>query len=244
MPNDTYAPPVIQPSGTTFAQFQTGGFSLLIDNLIAANGPIANPSTAATVGVAGTTGQLAAGTYQVAYTFRDGFGETLAGGQSATFTVAAGQVATVTLPALAAGADEIWLYVTPVNTPTGPLSLYATGITTTTFAMTLAAGSDPLASPPSVNTTGAANVGDKIRGYRSNFYDRIFGFYSDFISDWLSGQPIARKDARIGAQQWAGVLAVWAQAAREVASLILLNPGTLGFQYPPVGTAAPARTWP
>src|SRR6187399_2788798 len=100
MPNDSYVAPVIQPSGTTFAQFQTGGFSLLIDNLIAANGPVANPSTVATVAVAGTTGLLAAGTYQVAYTLRDSFGETLPGGQSATFTVAAGQVATVTLPAL------------------------------------------------------------------------------------------------------------------------------------------------
>jgi hypothetical protein len=40
------------------------------------------------------------------------------------------------------------------------------------------------------------------------------------------------------------VLAVWAQAAREAASLILLNPGTLGYQYPAIGTAAPARTWP
>ena len=244
MPNDTYVAPSIQPSGTTFAQFQAGGFSLLIDNLIAANGPVANPTTAATVSVGGTGGQLAAGTYQVAYTFRDSFGETLPGGTSAAFTVTAGQVATVTLPALPANADEIWLYVSPVNNSTGPLSLYATGITATAYAMTAPVGSDPLASPPSVNTTGAGTVADKIRGYRSNFYDRIFDFYSDFASDWLSGQPIARRDARIAAQQWAAVFAVWAQAAKEAASLVLLNPGTLGYQYPAAGTAAPVRTWP
>jgi hypothetical protein len=90
MPNDTYVAPSIQPSGTTFAQFQAGGFSLLIDNLIAANGPVANPTAAATVSVGGIGSQLAAGTYQVAYTFRDSFGETLPSGQSAAFAVAAG----------------------------------------------------------------------------------------------------------------------------------------------------------
>ena len=173
--------------------------------------------------VAGTTGQLAAGTYQVAYTFRDSFGETLAGGQSATFTVTAGQIATVTLPALPAGAGEIWLYISPVNNPTGPLSLYATGITTTTFAMSQATGSDPLASPPVANTTGAAWLGEKIRSYRNNYAERIFAFFTDFLSDFLSGQPIARKDARINAQQWAGVLAIWAQAAKEAASSACLG---------------------
>jgi hypothetical protein len=244
MPIDTYVPPVIQPSGTTFTQFQAGGFSLLIDNLIAVNGALANPATPATVSVAGTTGQLAAGTYQAAYTFRDSFGETLAGGQSATFTVAAGQIATVTLPSLPTGAGEIWLYISPVNNPTGPLSLYATGITTTTFAMTQATGSDPLACPPATNTTRAACAGEKIRSYRNNNFERIFVFITDFISDFLSGQPIARKDARIIAQHWAGALAIWAQAAKEAAALMLMNPGTLGYQYPPVGTAAPARTWP
>jgi len=211
MPIDTYVPPVIQPSGTTFAQFQAGGYSLLIDNLIAANGPLANPAVTATVNAAGTTGLLAAGTYQVAYTFRDSFGETLAGGQSATFTVAAGQIATVTLPTLPTGAGEIWLYISPVNNPTGPLSLYATGITTTTFAMSQATGSDPLASPPTANTTGATGAVEKIRSYRNNYAERIFAFFTDFITDFLSGQPIARKDARVIAQQWAGVVAIWAQ---------------------------------
>jgi hypothetical protein len=244
MPNDTYVAPSIQPSGTTFAQFQTGGFSLLIDNLIAANAPVPNPTAAATVSVAGTTGLLAAGTYQVAYTFRDSFGETLAGGQSATFTITAGQIATVTLPALPAPADEIWLYVSPVNNPTGPLSLYATGITTTTYAMTQASGSDPSASPPSANTTGAATVAERIRHYKCASRERILGYFSNFLTSWLSGQPIARKDSRVMAQQWAAILAVWAQAAREAASLILLNPGTLGYQYPPVGSASPNRTWP
>jgi len=244
MPIDTYVAPVIQPSGSTFAQFQAGGFSLLIDNLIVANGPLANPTTTATVSVAGTTGQLAAGTYQVAYSFRDSFGETLPGGQSVTFTVAAGQVATVTLPSLPTGAVEVWLYISPVNNPTGPLSLHATGVTTTTYAISAAVGSDPLASPASVNTTGAGGAAEKIRGYRNNYAERIFETYTNFISNWLSGWPTTRRDARLSAQQWAGVLAVWAQAAKEAAAFILLNPGTLGYQYPPVGTAAPVRTWP
>jgi hypothetical protein len=244
MPNDTYVAPVIQPSGTTFAQFQTGGFSLIVDNLIAVNAQVPNPTTPATVAVAGTTGLLAAGTYQVAYSFRDSFGETLAGGQSATFTVAAGQVATVTLPALPVNADEIWLYTTPVNNPTGPLSLYATGITSTTYAMNQAGGSDPTASTSSVNTTGAATAVGKLRGLRRNSIDQVFKSYSDMLMSWMSGSSIARKDARLSAQQWAGVFALWAQAAKECSSLILLNPGTLGYKYSPIGHAVPTRTWP
>jgi hypothetical protein len=244
MPVDTYVPPAIQPSGTTFAQFQTGGYSLLIDNLLTVNGPLANPTTAATVSVAGTGGLLAAGTYQVAYTFRDSFGETLAGGQSATFTVTAGQIATVTLPALPVGAGEIWLYTSAVNNPTGPLTLYATGINTTTYAMSTLNGSDPLTSPPSVNTTGAAQFAPRIRSYRSNHAERTLPHYTDFLGDFLSGKVMARRDARVISQQWAGVLSIWAQAAKEAAALILLNPGTLGYQYPPVGTANSIRTWP
>ncbi|QEH38654.1 hypothetical protein OJF2_72600 [Aquisphaera giovannonii] len=244
MPNDTYVAPVIQPSGTTFAQFQSGGYSVLIDNLIAANGPVANPSVAATVSVGGTGGSLAAGTYQVAYTFRDAFGESLAGGQSATFTVAAGQVATVTLPALPAGADEIWLYATAANNPTGPLSLYATGITSTSFAMSSATGSDPSAIPTPANTTGALSVADKIRSYRGSSGDQAFKNYSAFLSTLLRGAAIGRKDGRLAAQQWAAVFAVWAQAAREAASLVLLNPGTVSYKYSTVGHAVPSRTWP
>jgi hypothetical protein len=244
MPNDTYVAPVIQPSGTTFAQFQTGGFSLIVDKLIAANAQVPNPTTPATVAVAGTTGLLAAGTYQVAYSFRDGFGETLVGGQSATFTVAAGQVATVTLPALPVNADEIWLYTTPVNNPTGPLSLYATGITSATYNMTQAGGSDPMVSPYTANTTGAATAAEKIRCLRRNNIENVFKSYSDSIMFWMSGSPIARKDARLSAQQWAGVFALWAQAAKECSSLILLNPGSLGYKYSPIGHAVPTRTWP
>lgn len=244
MPNDTYVAPVIQPSGTTFAQFQTGGFSQIVENLITTNAQVSNPTTPATVAVAGTTGLLAAGSYQVAYSFRDGFGETLVGGQSATFTVTAGQVATVTLPPLPANAGEIWLYATPVNNPTGPLSLYATGITSTSYAMTQAGGSDPTAAPSATNTTGAASVVGKLRALRRNTIDQVFRSYSDMLMSWMSGNAIARKDARLSAQQWAAIFALWAQAAKECSLLILQNPGTLGYKYSPIGHAVPTRSWP
>jgi hypothetical protein len=64
------------------------------------------------------------------------------------------------------------------------------------------------------------------------------------VNGYLSGNPIARKDARLNVQQWAAVFAIWAQAAKECASLILLNPGSLGYQYSPIGNAVPTRTWP
>ena len=112
MAQDNFVAPTIQPSGTTWAQFKTGGVGILLTNLAAANPVKANPTTQATVSVSGSGGLLPAGTYYCQYSFVDPFGETLAGGESAQFTVTAGQVPTVTLPALPTGVQAINLYLT------------------------------------------------------------------------------------------------------------------------------------
>ena len=106
----------------------------MLSNLAATNLVKANPTAQATVAVSGTTGLLPAGTYYCQYSFVDPFGETFAGGESAQFTLTAGQIPTVTLPALPAGVQSMNLYVTNANCAAGTETLYATGITTTTFA--------------------------------------------------------------------------------------------------------------
>ena len=149
MAQDNFVAPAIQPSGTTWAQFKTGGVGILLANLAAANPPKANPSTQATVSVSGSGGQLPAGTYYCRYSFADPFGETLAGGESAQFTVTAGQVPTVTVPALPVGVQAINLYLTQPGGAQGTETLYATGITTTTFACSYALAADqPTAALP------------------------------------------------------------------------------------------------
>ena len=67
----------------------------------------------------------------------------------------AGQIPTVTLPALPAGVQSMNLYVTNANCAAGTETLYATGITTTTFACSYAAPPDqPTESLPEINSTG------------------------------------------------------------------------------------------
>jgi hypothetical protein len=110
--------------------------------------------------------------------------------------------------------------------------------------MSLAAGSDAAAAVPSANTTGAASAAEKIRAYRGSSGDQGLRNSSAFLTSILRGDAIARKDGRMAAQQWAAIFALWAQAAKEAAALVLLNPGTLSYKYPPVGHAVPVRTWP
>ena len=100
-----YTSPSITPSGTTFAQFQAGGASGILERLIAANfaGTAAPgvPTISATGG--GTTGgNLAAGTYYVKVTESNGLGETTASPE-VSVTIAAGNIPQVTFAALQAG---------------------------------------------------------------------------------------------------------------------------------------------
>ena len=155
MAQDNFVAPTIQPSGTTWAQFKTGGVGIVLANLAATNPPKASPTTPATVSVSGSGGLLPAGSYYCRYSFVDAFGETLAGGESALFTIAAGQIPTVTFPALPAGVQAINLYLTQPGGGPGTETLYATGITTTTFACSFGRpAGQPTEALPERNTTG------------------------------------------------------------------------------------------
>lgn len=232
-------------SGTTFAQLQAAGLDAHIANLIAANPAIANPSTQATVAVTGggsSGGLLAAGAYFVSYTWANGFGESLAGGESATFTVAAGNKPRVTIPALPTGADSANIYLTPVGGASGTEVLYLTGVTSTTADLLLAALAGT-GSTPATNTTALANhpfINAGIHGRFQEPYDALRQDVDNFIrGDGMSLGFIKSRIARTAA-----VFAAISTIANEIGVLVDANPGTLTTVQTPIGLPNPKRTFP
>lgn len=246
---DTYVTPVVVASGTTWAQFLTGGLAIHIANMIANNPGIANPTSAATASATGggaSGGNLAAGAYLVSYTWCDGFGETTAGtSESTTLTVGAANIPRVTIPALPTGARCANLYLTAVGGASGTETLYATGITGTTFDCSFAAGSDPFATLPAANTTGAASAQGMldlpVNEPNSRFFGHIFGLLDTFEH----GSPIARADIKARHARHAAAVKMYATAMDEIGVLISANPGTLGTTVnTSSGLITPVRTWP
>jgi hypothetical protein len=166
----------------------------------------------------------------------DPFGETLAGGESPQFTVAAGQVPTSTLPALPAGAQAINLYLTAPGGAAGTETLYATGITSTTFACSYAAPADqPTEALPVVNSTGwpsAANVLATQALTELTLENQV-----EKLSALLSGVPIQRRSVFHDLIRLLGVFAAWHQVFTEVAALVWANwpAATVGYVTTKVG---------
>lgn len=121
-----------------------------------------NPTAQATVAPNGggtLGGSLAVGTYTVSYTVVTAVGETLVSPPSAPFTVTAGSIPQVTLPAVPAGALSLSVYLTRVGDSVGA-SLYASNVTTTTFNLQADAKANAQAPPTtSTATTGLYNTG-------------------------------------------------------------------------------------
>jgi hypothetical protein len=123
---------------------------------------LADPTTTATVAPTGggaTGGSLVAGHYRVSYTFYNEWGQTLAGGESADFTVGATNIPRVTLPAIPTGATGIKVYLsdTSVGAVTaGAAKKYYNKITSgTTLDMSSATwneGTQAFAAAPAVPT--------------------------------------------------------------------------------------------
>jgi len=236
MAQDNFAAPTIQPSGTTWAQFKTGGVGILLTNLAATNPVKANPTIQATVSVSGSGGLLSAGTYYCQYTFVDPFGETLAGGESAQFTVAAGQVPTITFPTLPTGVQAINLYLTLAGGAPGTETLYATGITTTTFACSYGAPADqPTESLPDKNTTGWPSSANLLAPQANT--EIALEAHIEKLSELLSGLPIQRRMVFHDIMRPLGVTAAWRQVWTEVSTLIWANwpSATVGYAITPIG---------
>jgi len=242
----TAVAPAITTSGTTWAQLKTGGVELILNNLVTANPALANPTVQATAASSVSAGGLGAGTYYVSYSFVDAFGETLAAGESAQFTsTGITQLWTVTLPALPTYAKQINLYCTNMNGATGTETLYATGITTTTFAMTFAQPTDqPSESAPTVNDTGAGAHIQRLyalctRPSTEQVHERLV----EDVTNLLSGYPIQLREVIRGPGTWWGILATWVQVLKEVNTLIVANypSATVATGVTPIGF--PIRGW-
>jgi hypothetical protein len=126
-------------------------------------------------------GSLAAGTYRVSVVNVDAAGQESSDVViSATFTVSAGNIPRVTMPALASGVSSRKLFLTDTNAPTASRKLYLTGNTTTTADLasaswtdgttTFAAAAAPV-NPLAMNITGPLVIrqtltirGDVIQG--------------------------------------------------------------------------------
>lgn len=127
---------------------------------------VANPTTQATVNPTGggaSGGLLAAGTFQVDYTWYNTWGETTVGtGRSATFTVASTNIPRVTLPAIPTNATGAKIYLSAVNAPTGTAKYYNKITSGTTYDMAVATWNEGTQSyaaatavAPTSNTTKA-----------------------------------------------------------------------------------------
>src|SRR5579885_2624524 len=153
-----YTLPTVAPSGTTFAQFQAGGVSGLLERLIAANFPGTAAPGAPTLSATGggtSGGNLPAGTYYVKVTETNGIGETTASPE-VSVAIAAGNIPQVSFAALQAGNVARNVYV---GTASGAGVLYASGITAGTCNLSAAIPTSSYAVPaPTVNTTGLTST--------------------------------------------------------------------------------------
>lgn len=255
----SYTNPSITTSGTTFAQFQEGGISAILDKLITVNaGPTLAPTSAPTATATGggsSGGLLAAGTYLLKHTESNGIGETTASPESTTLTVGAGNIPQVTFPTLKTGNTSRNLYATPVNGTTGQEVLYATGITTTTFSMAVAAPSNSFAAvPPTVNSTGLSykeangNVQNltlqNIRAAKDGNLQAVYNEVASTINAWNHGDPISSRGLAQSLRHAHVAIAFIAQAFAEAGTLADANAGSLVPTATGTGNSGLTRTWP
>lgn len=147
-----------------------------------ATAPSVNPTGGGSSG-----GSLAAGTYYIQYTFVGPFGETWGsashtGASPVSFSIVAGNIPRVTLPALPAGATGINIYLTQPGGAAGTETLYASNITTTTFNMSAAHTTGGAAVPASARLiAGTANnvqATANCSAYKGNASGRIYEIYT------------------------------------------------------------------
>ncbi len=129
------------------------GYAGTAGSTVLVNHKLADPTTAPTANATGggaTGGSLAAGTYLLSYTLVTAYGETLRSSQSSALVVGSTNIPRVTFPALPTGAVSRNLYISTDGGGAGTQTLYASGITTTTYDMAIAAPG--ITTFPSVST--------------------------------------------------------------------------------------------
>jgi hypothetical protein len=250
-----YTSPTIAPSGTTFAQFQAGGVSGLLERLIAANlsgtGAPGAPTLSATGG--GTAGgSLAAGTYYIKVTETNGSGETTASPE-VSVTIASGNIPQVTFAALQAGNSARNVYV---GTAGGAEVLYASGITGGTYNLSATIPTSSFAGPvPKVNTTGLTStnaasgvvVNQKLASLRACEKGRLQGVWDNLaglISQFNRGEPVSYSNVVVKLRDAHTVFALLTQICAEAGALVDANPGRFTNVSTGIGGQKTVRQWP
>jgi hypothetical protein len=250
-----YTSPSIAPSGTTFAQFQAGGASGILERLIAANfagtAAPATPTISATSG--GTTGgNLAAGTYYVKVTESNGLGETTASPE-VSVTVAAGNIPQVTFAALQAGNTSRNVYV---GTTSGAEGLYVSGITAGTYNLSATIPTNSYAVPvPTVNTTGLTSTNattgvvanQKLAALRACEKGRLQDVWNNvagLVSQFNRGEPVSFSNVVSKLRDAQTVFAALTEICAEMGALIDANPGHFTNVTTGIGGQKTVRQWP
>ena len=232
MAQEGYAAPSIQASSAAFSDLQNGGLAGLMAKVVAANPAIADPTTAPTATATGggaTGGNLPAGVYFLGYTWVDGAGETKMKEVASSLTVGATNIPRVTIPALPTGVCSANLYATAAGGASGTETLYATGITGTTFDMSFAGPIEAGIAPPTANTTGAASLLGRINAGQAGNWQLLWQRLSDLISQYVQGTPVSFQGQRVNIRHIDYCFALWKQVTKEALTLIAANPGTLKY---------------
>jgi hypothetical protein len=250
----SYPTPVIPSTGTTFAQFQAGGPSAMIDRLIAviaAATPTLAPTAAPTLSESGSGGTLPAATYWAQFTESNGYGETQPSPVSASQAITLGQDLVVTFPALQTGNTYRSVYVgTAVG---GPFLWVAQGITAGSLTISAPLPSNSFALPPDTgNKTALTQVKiNNLRAAKSGNLQPVYKMFSNMCADWNSGQPMGAEELMAKVHDFHIPVLALAQIANEIGVLMDAHPGTLGILKSNLtnvqegtGAAIPVRTWP
>jgi hypothetical protein len=256
----SYANPSITASGATFANFQARGFSGHLEQLIAAQAATLAPTVAHTWNATGggaSGGLLAAGTYYSVVTETNGIGETTAGPESSQITVAATNIPRITFQSLKSGNTARNVYIGAAGGSSGgPYTLYATGITTATYDLSVAAPSNSFAvAPPTVNSTGLSyslggTLGTQnqplslVRSGERGDLQQLYRFLAMVLLEFNSGRPVTFQGLMSKFRHAHTAFALLATACQEIGVLIDANPGTLGTAATPIGGRKTVRTWP
>ena len=254
----SYTVPSITASGTTFAQFQAGGLSGHLENLIARQPASSAPVTALTWTATGggtTGGLLAAGTYLAVFTELNGIGETTGSPESAVISVAATNIPQVIFPALRTNNVARNIYLTPAGGATTTEVLYATGVTAVTTTLAVAAPSNSYAvKPPTVNTTGLTYVDSNgstlkkplelLRGAKDGNLEDAYRYARMVIEEFNSGKPTPFGGTIMKFRHAHTVFAMLSTLFAEAGTLLDANAGTLGTSINAIGNPKPVRTWP
>jgi len=250
-----YTSPSIAPSGTTFAQFQAGGTSGILERLISANfSGMASPGAPTVTPTGGGTagGTLAAGTYYVMVTETNGIGETTASPEI-SLAITAGNIPQVSFAAMQAGNTARNVYV---GTASGAEVLYASGVTAGTYNLSASIPTNSHAVPaPTVNTTGLTSTNAStgvvanqklaaLRAVEKGRLQDVWNNLTQLIGQFNRGEPVSFSNVVTKLRDAHTVFAALAELCAEMGALIDGNPGHFTNVPTGIGGQQTVRQWP